>query len=282
MPKYTFTGKIDLTRTLIAMVVAVLGGFAIGCSYGFLMDLNPFIILDFVILVLLVFGTIGLCFGLVQLGKVRNKLIKIVLGLIVAVVSFYVAWAYAVFPNLFAELFDVAEWLEEVTDYMEDNAFSIGKMTSSSSLLIDGVLLQIFYFIELLVFMIPVFAFLFGSRQYYCESCERFNVNQNLYLVGSISDGTIDKIDYSGDMTSLKELIRFKETVPFSAIIQPNEQVHFAEVSYCKNCQQNGVLNFSSGSLTRDEKKAQYTFTKSKKLLADTLISPESVGIFSK
>lgn len=280
MAKYIHTGKVNLPKTLLGVALGGVLSILAGVIYGALMDICPLIILDLLILALGIALVVAITIGMVHLGAVRNKMVKFMLALFISALTWYSAWAYLVNRDLLDDFLKVGRTFDHIERYLNTHSLSIGKFTSSSSIPIEGSGMWILAGIEALLFLLPVVLAFTFSKDYFCESCQKFNEHQKFYVTGELNADTVDSAAYTGNLSTLAKLHR-REKIP-SVTEQPDltASVYLVDISYCKACKRNGVANISKGHFKLNDKKTEVEFKSVSEVMADTLIDESSVAAF--
>ncbi len=274
---YIHTGKINPAKTVLALVIGIPCAYIIGLIYAALSSLCPFIILDFLILVIPVLGILGLTTGLVRIGTVRNKAVKGALAFIVSTIVWYSSWAYLVHPNnLLNYSLDISYTLSQIADYLNTHSFSIGKFTSSSKITIEGAGMWIFALLEIIIFGLSVWLTFAVSKDYFCEECGKFNDDKEFYLEDA-NEAFFTTGEQTGKFKELNQFTR-KDTLPeANQITDYKKEIYKVELSWCGTCKKNGVINVEKGVYEKDDK-GKISFT-GKDLLKDILVSDDSARV---
>jgi hypothetical protein len=282
MAKSLHTGKINVAKTIQAFVVGIILSFIIGAGYGFLMEICAFIILDVLILFLVLGMLIATVSGMIRWGKIRNKNITYLLCFVISFTSWYTSWNYLVNNHFFADFFDLEDTFSHITRYLNRHSLSIGKFNSGVYFEIEGIGMWILSGIEALLFMIPVFPRFRPSKAYFCESCQKFNVNQKFYIHAPYNPGMLESVEKSGNFKELDQFPRFKNLPETHGSLLAIDNVYEMDLSYCNACKLNGVINIDRGIYDMDDKTQKVRFDSNEKVIQDLVIDNFSLATFMK
>ncbi len=277
MSKYIFSNKINPLKTLVAFLVAIPAAILIGFLYGGLTNWCTFIIIDLIIYALVIVLVTALAKGIVRLGAVRNKTLKLLVSILIVVLTWYSAWSYIVNKHdLILKTFNIERTFSKIAHYLDTRSLSFGKATSSSAIDIEGAGLWIFYGLEALLFLVPVLMVFAISRDYYCETCKTFNEEEDFYIEG-LNESTLLASESAGNFNEITNFSR-RTTVPSSTseISDYSKPIFKIELSWCKKCKQNGVINVHKGVYERD-KNSKISYN-GKPIIKDTLVSDSSIA----
>lgn len=122
---YEHSGKAPLGGILLALIGGAAASLILGGIYGFLIFWSPFVYINFFITLIFGFGVAMAVGGLAKLGKIRNNGIASLLGLVCAVLGYFVHWAVWVSLIVDSQVYDpvsVWAWIQTVA---EQGAWSI-------------------------------------------------------------------------------------------------------------------------------------------------------------
>lgn len=275
---YRSSGKINPSKTILAFLAAVPLAIIFGTLYGVLANWIPYIIIDVIVFGLAVAGLGWLVQMIVKYGTIRNRPLKLLFGIIISFLGWYSSWVYVVSDNNYLNLlFDISETAERTRYYLNNSGFSIGKSYSESAADISGIGMWIIAGIELLLLMIaPTFFSFILSKDYFCESCNKFNTEKEFYLHSVADETKLISFAQSGNYTGLaayKKWITIPSAIGEADITQP---VYKTEVSYCTSCGGNGIINIEKGKFNIN-KENKLEFKEETNIAKDILISDTSV-----
>ena len=280
MAKYISTGKINFSKTILAFLIAIPLAAIIGWAYGFLMDLNPFIVVDLLIIVIFIALVIATSMGMARLGVVRNIAVRFLLAVVVSFVAWYTAWAYLVNRHFFEDLLQFGDTFKHIVRYLDRAELSFGKMTSSSSIEIEGTGMWVLAIIEALLFLLPIVFSLTASKDYFCESCQKFNLNQKCYIHAPHDAGMLDSAEYTGNFRALDKFPRVEKEPELHGSLLAIDNVYEMNLSYCRSCKRNGVINIARGNYKVDDKTKKVSFESKEKVIRDVLIDDATINTF--
>jgi len=279
MPKYIHSGKINFPKTVLAFALAIILAFLSGTLYAFLMELCPFIILDFFILALIVACLFGITMGMVNLGAIRNRPVKFLMTIVTIFVAWYTAWAYLIKHDFPKGYLDFDRSITQILRYLDTHSLSIGKF-GSDGIPIEGIGMWILASLELIIFLLPIIPVFALIKDYFCESCNKFNDNKKFYIEGQVNEDAILSAEYSGNFNELSKLPRRSELPSILEIKDFTTPIYKMEISHCKNCKKNGVINFDKGNYRLPDKSKTAQFESKKNLLSNTLVDDFSIANF--
>jgi hypothetical protein len=280
MAKYIHTGKINPSKTILSFAGGALLAVLIGWTYGFLMELNPFIIVDLLIIAIFMALLMATSAGMSKAGSIRNKGVKFVLALVVSFTAWYTAWAYLVNNHFFADLVNFGDTFSHITRYLNRSELSFGKMTSSSSIEIEGAGMWILAIIEALLFMLPIVFVFTMSKDYFCETCQKFNLHQKSYIHAPHDAAMLDSAEYTGNFKALSHFPRVEKVPDLSGSLMAIDNVYEMDLSYCRSCKRNGVININRGNYKIDNKTKKVDFESKEKVIRDVLVDDATLTMF--
>lgn len=188
---YKASGKFNIGLVVVATLVAAVIAVGVGALYAFLSDLNPFIYLNFLLLIGVFFGVTILTGIVTSIAKSRNRIVNILIALTLSLVAYYAHWAYLCAEmqdmGFFSALLHPLITIESIQLFSSIREITISK-SGRNGVTISGAVLQIFYAVEFLVFLAPtVFA---TSVDYFCEACNTEYSSKELFAA---NDGQLDQ-----------------------------------------------------------------------------------------
>lgn len=171
---YTESGKLDLGRFFLFLLLGYVISALTGIGYGLLSDLNPWIYLNFILLGIAVFAVVFATSLFKMAGKLRNRYVAMILAAFFGFICIYNAWSaiYAygdqsVFGGMYFQ-----HSLSELTQQVSSRVLSIGKFGRNGAGL-GTTITSIIYIIEFLVLTVIPAWFLVKDPTYYCEDCNK-------------------------------------------------------------------------------------------------------------
>lgn len=240
MAKYVSTGKINLPKTVLSFLFGIPSAVLLGLLYGWSMNLIPFIIVEIlvIVIVLALLGAVSL--GMVQIGAIRNNVVKVFCVLVVCMVAWYSQWVYYTQYEFWPGLLKFSRVFQEMMEWSDQHEISFSR-TFSEGVGISGGALKFLELLELALFLTPTIFVFIMQKEYYCESCGKFNENKD-YFVRDLNEQKLDSAETSGDFRFLNDLEAFK-SVPASIGAIGTNNAYKVEFSYCSKCSQNGVID---------------------------------------
>ncbi|HTF04262.1 MAG TPA: hypothetical protein VK826_09550 [Bacteroidia bacterium] len=271
MAQYISTGKFNFLKTIMALVLlGIPCAVLLGLTYGWAMDLIPFIIVDVIVLVGVVALLAALSVGMVHIGVIRNNAVKIICVVVVCFVAWYAQWVYTTQHHFWTSLMKFDRVFEDILEWSENHELSISRSMSSGGAGITGIGLMIVEGIEMLLFFTPVIFVFVAQKDYFCEACGKFNDNKSFYVRG-LNETSISSGEQSGDFRFIAELPHHK-LAPDGLDPQGNNSAHNIYLSYCPNCLQNGIIDIDRGTFEAD-KKGKITFGNTTDVTKKTLLN---------
>lgn len=204
---YKPSGKTAPISFLYLILAIAIGASIIGFIYSFAVLYIPLIYLNLLCLFGAAFG-MGLVANLViGLGKVRNKSVALIFGLLVGLAGLYVSWVvwmhYYVNLSAFVEVSyldlltnPIGLW-EAMWDINEVGTWGIGRSGGA----VDGIMLTIVWAIEALAFVAVAVFFA------YSKACEPYLENDDAWAETT----KIGPFQFIQDITSLKQELETKK-----------------------------------------------------------------------
>jgi hypothetical protein len=271
MAQYISTGKFNFFKTALALVLlGIPCAVLLGMAYGWAMELIPFIVVDLVVLVGVVALLAALSVGMVHIGVIRNNIVKIFCVVVVCFVAWYAQWVYTTQHHFWTSLIKFDRVFEDILEWSENHELSISRSMSSDGAGISGIGLMIVEAIEMLLFFTPVIFVFVAQKDYFCETCGKFNKNKSFY-VRDLNETNISSAEQSGDFRFIAQL-QHHTLAPAGLDRGGNNNAHKIELSYCPNCLQNGIIDIERGTFEAD-KKGKVTFGNSVAVVKKTLLN---------
>jgi hypothetical protein len=201
LPKYVPSGRVRPTA-IVALIGTLVAGVLVAWVYQALVRWIPFIILK-------AFAVVGFGFAIgmlsmmtVSIGHVRNRMVGVLLGALVATGSLAgsYGWAYMGTVNdvVGAEEYAGAITRDEVLaqysfqQYVADRVeigWSVGKVARSSSLPLNGGVVYVIWGIEALLMLGAGVLMAYGSSDApYCEDCKQWTKETTKKVPGRTRD----------------------------------------------------------------------------------------------
>ena len=206
---YTESGKIDIARFFLFLVIGYLISGLIGIGYGLLSDLNPWIYLNFILLGITGIVVVFAASLFRMAGKLRNRYVAMLLAAFFGFVCIYNAWSaiYAagdesVFGGLYFQ-----HSLSELTRQVSERVLSIGKFGRDGAGL-GTTMTSIIYIIEFLILTIVPAWYIVKDPTYYCEDCDK-PMNETEYFFG-LTEEQSKSMEPGVKSGKLKELFELK------------------------------------------------------------------------
>lgn len=280
MAKYIHTGKINLPKTALVFVLAIPIAVLIGWGYNFLMEICPFILLDLIIILLAVALLGAAAVGLPQLGNIRNRGVKLLLGILLISLAWYTSWVNLLSQHYFEGFFDFAGTFSHMYSYLNDYSISIGRIISSSSIEISGIGMWIISTIEALLFMIPLYFAFETSKDYFCENCQKFNLHQKFFIHAPHNQSMLDFAESTGNFKDLDKFPRLEKLPEFHSSLMAIDNVYEMDLSYCRSCKRNGVIHLSRGNYKIDGAAKSVDFESKEKVIRNVVVVDSTVTTF--
>jgi hypothetical protein len=193
---YNESGKIDIARFFLFLVLGYVLSALTGVGYGLLSNLNPWIYLNFILL-----GVTGIAIVLIVslfrwAGKLRNRYVSMLLAVFFGFICIYNAWS-AIYAFGDESVFGGMYFQHSISDLayvVSTRVLSIGKFGRDGAGL-GTTVTSIIYIIEFLVLTVVPAWFLVKDPTYYCEDCDKPMTETESYFglteeqVGSIESG---------------------------------------------------------------------------------------------
>lgn len=169
---YRHSGKFTLVGAVGTLLIGLLGAFLLSWVYGYVMDWNPFVYVS--VMGVAVYGLLlGSCVAIgLQVGKVRNTPIALLLTLLVALAGIYGAWVAWLFALSDQEAFLTApsDLLAAARALAQTGVWSIFGNTPTESALYGFWLTEAF--LILVCALVATYFFMTGNA--FCETCQQW------------------------------------------------------------------------------------------------------------
>ena len=278
---YTHSGKFEFSKVLAATLIGIVVASLFGLFYGFITELNPFIYLNFIILIVILAILWVSVKGLSKFSRSRNMAVNIILGLIFGFVAWYAGWCFYVSKLLGINYFSAFIQPKLVKDFIivlsNTRVIEFGRLRSSSNIEISGIGLQILYAIEFLCFMAVAVAA--RKPAYYNEEFQFFYEEKNLFAV--VDETFADELNkaQTGKYPFFKDITFYATLEEVSGT--SGSHIIEAELNYADQVKDHGILTIEQGILTFDKDKKN-EISKKKKILKDTYIDSTTLNILLK
>ena len=254
MKKYVHSGKFEAGSVAIWTLIGLVAGGVISVIYTAIANWNPYIYLNFAVLLGVIWALSRAVVIIIKKSKSRNRGINLLVAFLICLFSWYVGWvalqSYLAEINFFALLIDPVAVIDNIF-YYADNV----NMTLNDSPM-EPEVLKICYGIELLAFFVPMII-VAKEKLYYCEFCEGFMKEKDYYiteteLVGQHLDGI-----KMGNLEFLDQIEMMQDKLNTNALQQYKLNLH-----QCGGCGDR-VFNFTHLTLKIKKDKAEIKKTRS-------------------
>lgn len=245
LEKYHESGKFGLLSPIILLVFGLIGGLILGAIYSYGVAYIPFIYLNALLAAGLGLGVAFLTSSAGKIGKVRNRAVMAIFGLINGLIALYVQWVvwiHILLDDLW--IWKPNEVWEIVQLILPEGTWSIGR---SSDLAVSGTPLAIVWIIEALIIVgIPLFSAVLKSV--YCEECEKWIDDEKELKFAITEDIELVKTELeSGNLTRLKTLEKLSEDDESRNHIK----IHYA---ICSECNHTAYMSLDKVIIETDKK----------------------------
>lgn len=247
MRKYVNSGKFNILPVVLWSIIGLVFGAVIAVIYTAIANWNPFIYLNLLVLMGVIFALSKTVIFIVKKSKSRNLAVNLTVTFLICLFSWYMGWA-ALMSYIFE--IQISWWLlhpGELFESMNFYANNVG-MTLNGSRVSSGVL-KIFYGVEFLAFFYPMIL-VAQEKLYYCEFCEQFMKPKNYFfpevelVAEHLEEIKVGNLSFMNNVENLEE--------------SPNTDVeaqYKLNLHTCSACQEK-VFNFYH--LQMKEKKGKY------------------------
>jgi hypothetical protein len=254
--KYTESGKIDILRFILFLVIGYLISSLAGIGYGLLSDLNPIIYLNFILLGIALFAVILAVTLFRMSGKLRNRYVAIVLSLFFGVVCIYNAWT-AVYTGPGESVFDGIYFNRSIPVLIELISFrslNIGHFGTDGAGLGTGIT-SVIYAVELLILVLVPAIYIGKDPSYYCEECaQSMKETEHFFGFNPDESPTLQSDVKAGKLKNL-----FEHTAYAQKELKMGLKYIHCTINECPECQQ---LVYSADLGNPDMEKNKMAFKK--------------------
>ena len=264
-----------MSKTIGATFLGIIIASVTGVVYAFITELNPLIYLNCLVLIGLLFGLGYFLKKLFQYTENRNKVIRLIVGLIICFFSWYAHWcfyfvSYMEDVTFFAAFFNPVETFGFVKLFAEERVITLENSGSSGSgLEISGIFLQIVYLAEFLFFILyPLFIEVKDSK-YFSEDNYCFYSSLVKYVENNEDFADAFKKASPGcyGFLSEKDMYNTINDIP----LENRAKVVKLDFYYCSEGEDNSILTMTEG-IFKINKKKERSFSSNKKLIKDMYV----------
>lgn len=286
---YQSSQKFNLVLTLGFFLVGIIAAIILGIIYSVISYYSPIMLLNIVIVV-----GLGLALGIIttqfaKLAKVRNTVVKFVMGFFFCLFAYYSrVCAFEIsllsgdpldYVELFLSPFSVFDIMFNVILPNREIAITKGSTTSNISCFV----LAILYFIEFLLFFCPLIVVL-KIDDYYCEDCQvwyqkyRFFSSSIQNLESNITNNiTGSYADVLSQLTFFSAKKGFASQVDQSA---DSLDILVHHYSKCPKCQQKSILSIYKNLLEKGKKGQEFKLFRKGILVENAYIDNKTDALF--
>lgn len=275
---YAPSGKVNVGMTIVAFLIAIPVSLGFGWCYGFLSELNPFIILDIVIFFVALLVTSFIQKGIVRFGKIRNKIVSFILCFTIGALVIYASWLEILSGDFVYNLLHPKDTIDSIIAYPANVNFTLSKIGRSGGS-VPSAVLYVMYFIEFLGFIL---AFLYGSKDAtvpFCEESNTFNEEKTYYYTDTetIQVG-LDK-RMNGDYSFFKEMKFYADE---QSAYNEVESFPIFKVSYsnCPKTKQHALISIEKIRLELDKKNNTVSEKHIQKITKYEYINSKTIDVF--
>lgn len=262
--RYISSQKFSPLASAVALVITMFVAMGIGRLYALISVVNPLIYLNFILLIIFVFG-LALITGLAQqFSRSRNKVIDIVFIIIVCLTAWFSHWAHIQSSEtkeggFFKCLSDPGGVISFIGDFADERNMSIGR-GGSNGIEIGPAFLGICYLIEFIAFLIPVYI-IAKQKNFYCEDCNKHYLSATGYTDSDTPFHNNTPMIESGNLGFLEgsTIYKGKQLLPLNPVESP--KIGIIELHFCPACGQNSIVDIETATLQFDEKQKLETKT---------------------
>jgi hypothetical protein len=253
---YQASGQFKRKPLIIATLAGILIAIFIGWLYYLLSRINPFIYVNFIVLVLALLAC-GAAFPTITiLSESRNTRINVLISVLFCYLAWSSQWAffnmhwhygYSFWGGVFNPLTTLkiistrGDKVDiDIANYVRDR-FPFG-----------GGFQYLLYLAELGVFMFAA-KWITSSKDYYCEDCKQFYMHQEAHILEPEIDNFYLLKEMAGEehhYQFLPQLMFVKKLTPVYVKKKPVMQV---KLHYCAKCHQNNIVSVSSFMQATDD-----------------------------
>jgi hypothetical protein len=274
---YEQSGKVNIIKYLIALVISLGLSGLLGIGYGFLSHLNPFIYLNIVLLIGVFFLSM-LALGITtSMAASRNKIATVIFGVISSVFLLYNAWI----GTVSSETSHIGLWdgftfgvsFDYLMYYASHQQMSIGRLGRSGSDFGEGMMMVLYVVEAVVIIGAPVYM-LTSTKDYYCEPCGNAFDSDEKYF---INDGVVLSKIESGNLTGLSDSTQVMDT-QFSTIPVGSKLLK-VDAHQCEKCK-SAIVDVELGITSIN--KESYSFDKKEVITSGLYINEVSKSILFK
>ena len=286
---YQSSQKFNLVLTLGFFLVGIIAAIILGIIYSVISYYSPIMLLNIVLVVGLGLALAVITTQFAKLAKVRNTLVKFVMGFFFCLFAYYSSvCAFEIsllsgnpldYVELFLSPFAVCDIMFNVILSNREIAITKGSTTSN----ISGFVLAILYFIEFLLFFCPLIVAL-KIDDYYCEDCQvwyqkyRFFSSSIQNLESNITNNvTSSYADVLSQLTFFSTKKGFASQVDQSADSLDILVYHYCQ---CPKCQQKSILSIYKNLLEKGKKGQEFKLFRKGILVENAYIDNKTDALF--
>ena len=276
---YIASGEFELINIIKATVPGIIIASVMGVVYAFISELNPFIYLNCLVLMGLLFAISYFVQKISRYAKNRNKAVSLIVGLIISFFAWYAHWcfyfvSYMEDVSYFAAFFNPVETFWFVKLFSEERVITLTNSGSSSNgTEFSGIFLQITYLAEFLGFMLfPIFN---RKPEYFSEDQQCFYSSVVKYTENNEDFAESFKKASPGcyGFLSQKDIYNTLNDIP----LENRSKVVKLDFHYCDEGEgeDNSILTITEG-VFKINKKKECSFSSGKKLIKDMYVDAET------
>lgn len=286
---YQSSQKFNSVLTLVFFLVGIIAAIILGIIYSVISYYSPIILLNIVLVVGLGLALVVITTQFAKLAKVRNTLVKFVMGFFFCLFAYYSSvCAFEIsllsgnpldYVELFLSPFAVCDIMFIFILPNREIAITKGSTTSN----ISGFVLVILYFIEFLLFFCPSIVAL-KIDDYYCEDCQvwyqkyRFFSSSTQNLESNITNNvTGSYADVLSQLTFFSTKKGFASQVDQSADSLDILVYHYCQ---CPKCQQKSILSIHKNLLEKGKKGQEFKLFRKGILVENAYIDNKTDALF--
>lgn len=283
---YQASGNIDKLRMGIALLLIGLPiALFIGAIYSIVCLFNPFPILNCLLLAITVFFLIVLISAVQNISKSRSLIYNIIIAALVCVTAYHSQWIYhlAVISNhsYLLLLYSPIKSASILMDWLPNAVIYFNKLDNKYAL--SGLLLYLFYFIELFLFLLPT-AFT-HLPNIFCEHCQHYNFSfrfyskevnnclKNLDRAPKGSYSFLNSLPIENTISPLLNASKLKEKLEYFQLIE-------FIFCHCMACKQNNYLTINILDYHKNPKTEKLTVKKITNKISNLAIDTKTSALF--
>ncbi len=214
--------------------MASLVGF-LAYGYAFVINLNPFIYVNFLVTIAYVFLAMLFISLVNNLGKNRNYIVSIIIATAISLFGLSVVWVSYISFVFDRSLLTALNEFWHGIDILSGQSLSIGRSFRRSTEFSGGVL-YFFWIIEALVLLIgPILMVLMGGKdaEVFCEDCGKWTETRNTLLKSTNQNFTKEKIEDLVNQNRLNVLLELTDAI---SGIGNYLKIELAGCNNCEKC----------------------------------------------